>query len=470
VAPLHLEAFEETYTHLLPRLYQYEPHHLLLRHELDELFDTTPDLSGADIDISRFIRSGEERDLHVFWAEVLERTNPPPEMRPIRKALCAVPFLKARDWLCGKETSTAKAPRLKKGMRAWVWDWLDGRWRFAERRDLYPGQTILVAADCGGYSADKGWAPDSIEAVAPVIAAEIRSDEMADASQDDESLSAFQWQTIAVHGRQTGTLAKEIARVLAPAYTHLLGLSGRWHDTGKVHPAFNNSIECKNRPDRRDLAKAPKEAWLSPANRLYPMGDGHRRTGFRHELASVLALLEVLKRHNPDHPALLGPWRALLANAGMAPQSVSAPATQPNPLEEEILDLSAEHFNLAAFLICAHHGKVRVAWHACPADQASGDESPRIRGLRDGDVLPPLTLAAADSTFHILPQTTIDLSPAAAGLSPRTGPSWTERVLALLAAHGPFTLSWLEALLRAADQRASRMAVRDELLEQEVMS
>lgn len=38
------------------RLYPYAPAHLLLRREFDELFDTTPDLTGADLDISRFIR------------------------------------------------------------------------------------------------------------------------------------------------------------------------------------------------------------------------------------------------------------------------------------------------------------------------------------------------------------------------------------------------------------------------------
>jgi CRISPR-associated endonuclease/helicase Cas3 len=327
----------------------------------------------------------------------------------------------------------------------------------------------LVANDCGGYDADKGWAPDSSEAVAPVSVAILRPEELADGSQDNESLSAFQWQTIAAHGRQTGALAKEISNLLVPAYANLFELTGRWHDVGKVHPAFNNSIKPENRPNRSDLAKAPKEAWL-PVNLLYPMEDGRRRAGFRHELASVLALIEVLKRHNPDHPALLGPWRALLASAGMAPQSAPATATQPNPLEQEILDLDDEHFNLAAYLVCAHHGKLRLVWHASPADQASGDERPRIRGLLDGDVLPPLPLAASDHTFHVMPQTTIDLSPAAAGLNPRTGPSWTERVLALLARHGPFTLAWLESLLRAADQRSSRMPVRDELLEQEVTS
>jgi CRISPR-associated endonuclease/helicase Cas3 len=464
VAPLHLEAFEEQHADLLPRLYPYDPKHLLLRHELDELFDTTPDLSGADIDISRFIRSGEERDLHVFWADVPEKAAPDPKLKPSREALCAVPFLKARDWLCGKESGSAKAPRLKKNMRAWVWDWLDGKWRQAERRDLYPGQTVMVAADCGGYDSEKGWSPDSSANVTPVAAVIPEATEQADAAQDDESLSAYPWQTIAVHGRETGRLAREIADSLAKELADLFDLAGRWHDVGKVFPPFQGSIVSADRPARSDLAKAPKEAWL-PVNKLYPMDNGGRRRGYRHELASTLALFAVLQRHAPDHPALLGPWRELLNQAGMPLHKSPPPEAPPNPLEQEILALDADRFNLLAYLVCTHHGKVRLAWHASPADQAAADEQPRIRGIRDGDTLPPLVLSAADRTLHQLPETLLDLAPAAAGLNPRTGAGWTERVLSLLDRHGPFGLAWLEALLRAADQRASRLPnVRDELL------
>lgn len=470
VAPLHLEAFEENHIDLLPRLYPYDPKHLLLRHELDELFDTTPDLSGADIDISRFIRSGDERDLHVFWADVPEKGTPDSKLKPSREALCAVPFLKARDWLCGKESGSRKAPRLKKDMRAWVWDWLDGQWRRAERRDLYPGQTVAVAADCGGYLPDTGWSPDSSKPVVPVAVVPPALDELADAGQDDESLSVYPWQTIAVHGRETGRLAREIAATLVEELADLFDLAGRWHDAGKVFPPFQGSIVATDRPTRNDLAKAPKHAWL-PVNRLYPMENGGRRPGYRHELASTLALFAVLQRHAPDHPALLGPWRKLLTQAGMPPREASPPEARPNPLEEEILALDADRFNLLAYLVCAHHGKVRLAWHACPADQAAADERPRIRGIRDGDILPSLILSAADSKLHQLPEILLDLAPASAGLNPSTGQGWTERVLSLLDCHGPFALAYLEAILRAADQRASRLAsVRDELLNPEVKS
>jgi CRISPR-associated endonuclease/helicase Cas3 len=467
VAPLHLEDFEQTHPGQLPRLYPFEPLHLLLRHELEELFDTTPDLSGADIDISRFIRSGEERDLHVFWADVRAGASPATDLKPTREALCAVPFLKARDWLCGKETKSARAPRLKRGMRAWVWDWQNGLWRRAERRDLYPGQTVVVAAACGGYDATLGWSPDGtnpVEAVAhipePLAVA-------ADSAQDDESLSAYPWKTIATHGREVGSEACRIARSLTPARADLFDLAGRCHDWGKRHEAFDRSIAGLGRPARHDLAKAPRDAWLK-GKQLYPMSDGTRRPGFRHELVSVLALFAVLQRHAPDHLALLGPWRELLEKAGMLGQrprpAQDEVAGPPTSIENEILALDAAAFDLLAYLVCTHHGKLRVAWHLGKGDQEAGNGALRIRGVREGEAIGPLLLAAADGSLHELPAVSLDLSPAAAGLNARTGRGWTERALGLLETHGPFTLAWFEALFRAADQRASRLDTPDPLL------
>ncbi|MGF1643460.1 MAG: DEAD/DEAH box helicase [Thiotrichales bacterium] len=496
VAPLHLERFEDDHPEWLDALYPYEPRHLLLRHELDELFDTTPDLSGGDIDISRFIRSGEERDLQVFWADVPTQHEPLIEQQPGRDALCTVPFLKARDWLCGKESATTKAPRLKPNMRAWIWDWLAGDWRRAERRDLYPGQMVLIAAECGGYDPSRGWNPDhhglvrglevetvlkgsrqcwklenGTQSLAQKNVARLSPGDRADAAQDSEALSATtRWQTIATHGKATGTLARQIAQILAPTYTDLFGLAGRWHDAGKAHEAFQVSIRLDgHRPFRDDLAKAPDVAWPCSLKRMYAIGRNDRRGGFRHELASVLALFAVLQRHAPDHPALLGPWRTLLEKAGFArPIADESPPKplEPTPLEQEIINLDAPSFDLLTYLVCAHHGKLRLAWHASPADQESSDNVLRIRGIREGDCLPPLLLTTADGTPCELPTSRLDLAPAAAGLNPSTGRGWTERVLSLLGTHGPFTLAWLEALLRAADQRASRdMTLSDPILE-----
>jgi CRISPR-associated endonuclease/helicase Cas3 len=464
VAPIHLERFEEAHPNLLPSLYPYDPKHLLLRHELDDIFDTTPDLSGADVDISRFIRTGEERDCHVFWANVSANAEPPKDLLPARQALCSVPFLKAQAWLCGDKNGA----KLRKGMRAWVWDWLDGRWRWAERRDCWPGQTLLVAAECGGYDELRGWSPDANGPVASVPEAAAAED-TADNAQDDETLAAYPWRTIATHCREVGAEARTIAGLLAPALADVFDLAGRWHDAGKAHGAFQGSISKQRdgtRPDRQDLAKAPRSAWLR-GNGLYPMPDGTRRPGFRHELASALALFAVLRRHRPDHPALLGPWVELLRESGYEPDLAPAVATKPTPLEQEVLGLGAQDFDLLAYLVCSHHGKVRMTWHACPADQSSGDERLRIRGIRDGDALPALPLTGVGGALQVSPVSALELAPSAAGLDARTGRGWTERCLDLLKAHGPFRLAWLEACLRAADMRASRTTTSDPLLSRE---
>ena len=490
VGPIHLERFEEENDALLPRLYPYEPAHLLLRHELNELFDTSPDLSGADIDISRFIRSGDERDVQVFWA-VVTGDRPPSSMKPTRDELCSVPFIEARNWLCKPGSEN-----LRPDVRAWIWDWLDREWRTAARRDICPGRAILVEAASGGYRHDSGWDPASREMVAPVEAVDkagyvgrgcwtkdgdgwrpgerrvraLPPEDHADDAESDESLSvAGGWQTIASHGLQVASEAEGLADRVAPAKTDLLHLAGRWHDVGKAHAAFQGSIQADDRPRRDDVAKAPDIAWPCSPTNMYRIDAIDQRRGFRHELASALGLFGVLQRHDPEHEALLGPWRDWLE--GM--QDSSAPdgfagapdAGEPTAVEAEVLNLSADEFDLLAYLVCAHHGKVRMAWHASPADQTADDRRLRIRGVAEGDVLPPLPLAAADGSIHRLPATSLDLSPSEAGLSSRTGRSWTERVLNLLERLGPFTLAWLEALLRAADQRASQQSIPDKLLQ-----
>lgn len=465
VSPASLEKFEEDHADKLAELYPYDPAHLLLRHEIDELFDTTPDLTGADLDVSRFIRSGDERDVQVFWLDLeKDAKTPDRHVRPGRDALCTVPFLAARDWLFGKGT------RLAPGRRAWVWSYLENRWLEPKKPDVYPGQILLVAADTGGYDPDLGWDPAVTDTVAEVPSDPANPQEQADSAEEAEDLSAFEWKTIASHGLEVGRAATALASRLAlpELLVRLLDLAGRWHDVGKAHPAFQGSIEHHERPSREDLAKAPAAAWRRP---LYVpfKNKTDRRRGFRHELASTLALFAVLLRHRPEHPALLGPWRDVLAACGTLPELVVSAGEEPTTIEREILDLGAADFDLLAYLVCSHHGKVRARWYAAPDDQryVHGDRLP-IRGVCEGDTLPALTLSAADGALVMLHPSTLTLSPAEAGLSPATGQSWIERVEGLLARHGPFALAWLEALLRAADVSASRLKTADPLLAQKV--
>lgn len=466
-SPLALERFEEEHPELLTGLYPYSPKHLLLSHELDDLFDTTADLSGADIDVSRFIRSGEERDVQVFWLPIPTKERPNRKLRPQREALCSVPFLKARDWLCEKGSQLKAELR----RRVWVWDWLDGDWRVLEARDIHPGQTILVDSALGGYDPVLGFRPASKSEVPLINEAKLslveQLEELADATESDEHLSVLAgdqpvvWQTIAVHGAQVGREAAQLAQSLCPNFASLFDLAGRWHDLGKAHEAFQNSISHDARPKRDDLAKAPANAW--PRKKLYSMGDG-ARNGFRHELASTLGLFGVLRRHMPQHAALLGPWRDVLPLIGGTEIDVGS-VDPPTDVEKEILALSAEDFDLLAYLVCSHHGKVRLAWHASPADQKANDSEVRIRGVREGDYLPGIALATSKGDYVSLPETGLSLSPAAVGLSLQTGRSWTDRALGLVRKHSAFQLGYLEAVLRAADIRASRSPVADPLIE-----
>jgi CRISPR-associated endonuclease/helicase Cas3 len=469
-----LEAHEKSLTpEGRERLFPYSPSHLLLRREFDELFDTTPDLTGADLDISRFIRSGDERDLQVFWVELAKDEQPSDERRPQRAELCAVPFLKVRDWLCGEETKTNRKPKLRGSMRAWVWEWLDGEWKVATRASLLPGRIVCVAASCGGYRLDRGFDPDASDAVQVVTPAETPAEaeslNQADNQPDCESLSYSEWKTIACHGSEVTETVSEITKQLAlpDDIQKVLILAGRWHDVGKSHPAFQGALRSNDRPPRQDLAKGPKHCWLRPMGTYRFADNSDSRPAFRHELASALALFAVLEAFQPQHPALLGTWGEALQLLGH-PIVAIAPTAAPPPSIAQVLDCSADEFNLLAYLVASHHGKVRAGLHAAPKDQDYQDRDHRglpIRGVRDGDRLPGISL---DSSAGPLPELTLTLEPAALGLSMRTGASWRERCDQLLAQFGPGGLAFLESLLRAADVRASRLRTNDPTLQNEV--
>jgi CRISPR-associated endonuclease/helicase Cas3 len=454
------------------QLYPYKPTQLLLRQEFDELFDTTPDLTGGDLDISRFIRSGDERDLQLFWEPIAKGEQPSPDRRPQRTELCTVPFLKARDWLCGEETKTNKKQRLRGGMRAWVWDWIDGSWVEATRASLLPGRIVCVASSCGGYRTDRGFDASSKEVVSPIPEAPINEDvqsfDAADDQQDGEQLSFHPWKTIACHAAEVAEQVRQISMKLAlPSRLHdLLEMAARWHDWGKAHPAFQGAIDTAQGPARNDLAKGPKSAWRKPPHIYRYTETDEKRPAFRHELASTLGLFTILAMYRPKHDALLGPWSDLFSKLQLPSPSANSPPSS-TPLVEKLLSCKADEFDLIAYLIASHHGKVRLGLHASPQDQEYRDRDGKglpIRGIREGDVLPSVVLVPGEPP---IPAVELTLSPAAIGLSARSGISWRERCIGLTAQYGPAALAYLEAILRAADVRASRLNTNDPILAEE---
>lgn len=429
---------------LIQKIFPYRPEQVLRRAELDDLFDTSPDLSGADLDVSRYIRVGEERDARIFFRELEETPRALEGVAPPRRdELCPAPARELEDWQ-GKRSDVT----------LYALDYESGAWVKTER--ILPGMVLLAPAKAGGYLTDRGWSPVSKAPVEVVPGEAIAESALVETSESIESdlLSHAEWKTIAFHGREVeeevGALLESLK--LRDDLSAMMKVAARWHDAGKAHEVFAGAILNEVRPDdvtiasRHDLAKAPSSAWRRPA---YPS-----RPGFRHELVSTLALFELLKRAAPEHEAVRGfAWPDEADHADERQGSPPAKEEALGPLAEELRALSAAEFDLVAYLVCSHHGKVRCTWASSPFDQRS--ELSTIFGVLDGDTLPSLELAAPGGAYAKTPPLELCLEPAEIGLGERYGRAWSDRVADLLKAMGPFTLAYLEALFRVADWRAS---------------
>jgi CRISPR-associated endonuclease/helicase Cas3 len=299
----------------------------------------------------------------------------------------------------------------------------------------------------------------------PAIPRDTQALDEADDQQDGEQLSFNPWKTIACHTAEVAREARDIAKQLGlpQDLQDALELAACWHDWGKSHPAFQGAMRGTGRPVRCDLAKGPEGAWRKPPDMYRFLDDSETRPAFRHELASALGLFAILQTYTPQHPALLGPWSEVLTKLGKSPAS-GEPLPAPSPLIQRLLACSPEAFDLVVYLVASHHGKVRVALHAAPKDQEYRDRDGRglpIRGVREGDRLPSVPLIPGEPA---IPEVALTLSPAAVGLSERTGISWRERCLGVMECYGPAGLAFLEAILRAADVRASRLKTNDPTL------
>lgn len=475
---------EETSGEQAKTLFPYEPRFVPREKDLFDLFDTTPDLTGADVDISRFIRDGEELDIQVFWRALPSGDTPVKNDRPHRPELCPVPFHRFRELL----------PALRKAGGIWRRNYRKG-WEGIDSRSsgqVYPGQVFMLEKSCGGYDRDLGWtgvpADRDFDLPTPIEPTKATAQDDEDGADDLSQINA--WLTVEEHTRDVCRKLDELLESsgLTKPEIKVLRLAARLHDWGKAHKSFQAKLKpemlelAKRRgeltgsfaakgPDGKDqktnIANEAKNAWRRDKIRCQPTDTSDtekddRRPGFRHELASALAILEALHRTKPDHPSFAWPGGLDKANFGDVPNATTSSELVDDPLMKELVALAADELDLLVYLVAAHHGKVRMSLRSSPDDDKVDvpDRCPndkrQARGVRDDDPLPICQIPAADLETTIETQAvTLSLDLMELGLSPRYGASWRERTQLILERLGPFRLGYLEALLRAADCRAS---------------
>ncbi len=308
---------------------------VLRRRDLLQLFDTQPDLSGNDVDVSRFIRDADDLTVAVAWRDL-------PDGPAAREAL------PGRNERCPAPISQIRSRLRSDGRRSWKWSYLERRWLPCFARDVRPGDAILVDLSFGCYTPEGGWDQSSKTRVDPAAG---QSDPNAaeQSEQDDEDSLHRDWVALATHLEEARFFAEELVESLGTPGLHdgareAVVHAAYLHDLGKAHPAFQGMLRSAASPDEQ-----PPEGLMAKSNGDRGRYDDPTRRFFRHEVASALALT--------------GDWRSLIS-------SLAEP-------------------ELTAYLVCSHHGKARLGIRSMP------DEEPGlVLGVLDGDelpVVPPIT-------------------------------------------------------------------------------
>lgn len=367
------------------------------------LFDAAPDLSGNYLDVSSYVRGAKDRDVLVFWRLLAGREEPDHDLsQPGHAETVSVPLGSNGIKKYQEEDSKRKI---------WVWDFLDRQWRLAQSKDLHPGAVLLLDASQGGYSPELGWDPSCLASVAPERDTER---DPAEGMSSDLSSCQARFVTLAIHTGHVEVEMQNILNALPSAFMEqefirVLKTAVLYHDIGKAHPVFQTMLR-QGLP--AGVASLDRDVILAKS----PGRGSSERRHFRHELGSALAVLQHAK------------------------------------------DLEPRCQDLAAYIVAAHHGKVRLSIRALPGQKRkfldTNPERDYLLGysITDVETLPPMRMQDGVQ----INETVLNMAIARIGLDDAGQQSWLDRSLALLDWLGPFKLAYLEAHLRVADMRASK--------------
>ncbi len=453
-------------------------HPVVRRRDLQALFDTTSDLTGYDLDIARYIRDGDDRDVFVAWRNWDgdgRLTEMPGAL--MDDELVRVPFYVAQS-IASRLAAAAQKLKPESASQQdtiipvfWTPAVAEARrgrkstqWVRVAANQIRTGMTLLLHAKWGGYQSDLGFLPETIlgKVAADILVTKsvIFADDVGTLGQDPGSLRYSAAITLADHTQHVVEATRAVLAGLGFNSTELatvLEEAAHWHDAGKAHPSFQAMLYGRPRRDGEPLL-AKSSSGSAP--------DTTDPAAIEEESAMDEVKDEVLATTDVHSVALESSSESLSqdsnANESVAlePEQLNGKHLNRGYLRHEwastvlYLQLNAPNarhdlYDQVAWAISAHHGKLGVTLRPHPKETAPSDGRVFARGVWHGDELPAMSLGENEQVAA----TTLDVE----SLLRFGQGSWTDRMAYLLRSpdHGPFRLGLLEALLRAADGRAS---------------
>lgn len=442
------------------------------------LFSTEADLFGGFTDISQYIRSIDPNaDLVVFWRE-FDPTKP----LPVGDDLVGPRY--DEDEGCSVRTYALRDKLLKNQENAWTWDEREDRWTKIRATDLCPGMVVMLSRINGGYSPDIGWTGDKKDRLSELPS----PGPFAQSFNIDPFTENGMWVEIETHLEDSAKIAADIVHRLGLATSHpdvaaSIIKADEVHDVGKTHPQWRDELPKPSPDANKFWAKAPfllavhasREgfspeavedvlnesgiAYLRLPNSLKQKGRFTWQASMpvsNSSFAQSKGMIEAL----PGSPRVwMVPFRP-----GLRHEAASALA-----MWHEYFRSNARFAALVIYLVAAHHGKVRTVLTARKPDGKDVCGVPiDSRPLPwNGGILLDFNCATDGAAGYFTPDRS--------GFIQET-PGWTALVADLLggwepvaerssylairndaepAYLGPFQLSFLEAIVRSADARAS---------------
>ena len=468
-----IEQLEQEHGDELRKALEPKPEPMPRALDVHSLFSTEPDLHGGFTDVSAFVRSTDpDADVTVFWRDWSGKNSAPPKGEELDgpdlnldQEGCPVPVFRLQEFLKSQKAA------------AWTWNEEAEQWERIDRSELRPGMVVMLHREIGGYNSSVGWTGDSKHQLASAPRAG-----RGRMLRDDARTEVGSWVQLDVHLADAKRHAEEICRALQleELYRTAVIEAAALHDIGKTHPQWQSVLPSGSDLGGGPWAKCPgvlaidaaqiSDTIRDPVCALRPqcleLASESRRRGrdnvvrLRWAVRTKLGIEELEELRGI--PGVR--WAGHVAfRPGLRHEAASALA-----MWRRYREGSASYPALAVYLAAAHHGKVRTVLRSITdtGDDVFGvPRDPDVINV-DGSAWPMDFSVAKDGAEGQWGNDGFVLS----------GTGWTGLVSDLLgpwrtedSSHsavvpdsepkrlGPFVLAYLEALVRAADWRASDM-------------